>query len=371
MPKSKARPSKKPIAFRDDTVAEENLPYPFVHYPGFYGSFFAFRANPSASLVFCSCSRVAIENYVALRLAGPIDQNVDPSRMFILDSSDFPKALVLDLKATEPSMGSGVLHHLRFEDRLCHKCNQTVPSFRYCHEMYGTAFVQSYGWYLKQTYFRLGMWPEGDRYLPNVCPAEYQSEIELVKKAEEAFQRENERLQAVAAGPKRPDIPDDEVTYWRNVREEEAKPMVALRRNASQSRRAFTKKIENIVREEFGIRKVGEGWISETILHQIVARVCAGHEVLFHYRPEWLGGLEFDIYVPDLKTAFEYQGIQHYRPIKAWGGEKGLEEVKRRDARKACLCRQLDIRLIRVDYTAPLTESHVQTLLAAHQSSRY
>ena len=144
--------------------------------------------------------------------------------------------------------------------------------------------------------------------------------------------------------------------------------MIGLRREASQVRRAFTKKIENIVREEFCIRKVSEGWISETILYQIVRKVCSGHQVLFHHRPEWLNGLEIDIYMPDMKVAFEYQGIQHYRPIKGWGGEKGFEELKCRDARKVSTCRQLGIRLIKVDYTDPLTESYVQTLLKKKNS---
>ena len=82
-----------------------------------------------------------------------------------------------------------------------------------------------------------------------------------------------------------------------------------------------------------------------------------------HHRPEWLNGLEFDIYIPDIKTAFEYQGIQHYRPVKAWGGEKAFEEVKHRDARKVLMCKQLGIRLIKVDYTEPLTENYIGALL--------
>lgn len=143
-----------------------------VYYPGFYGTFFAFRFEPDVPLVFCSCAKVAIENYVTLRLSRPIHQNADPSKMFILDSFDFPSALVSELMSVNPSRGSEVMGHLRFENRLCHKCNQTVPSFRYCHKMYGTAFVQSYGWYVRQADFRLGMSPYGDTYLPNVCPVE-------------------------------------------------------------------------------------------------------------------------------------------------------------------------------------------------------
>ena len=213
MSKAKAKPIKKSIAFRDNTVVQENLPYPIVCYPGFYGTFFAFRSEADSPLAFCSCAKVAIENYIALRLSRPAHQYADPSRMFILDSIDFPSTFTAELISVNPSRGSEVIGHLRFEHQLCHKCNQTVPSLRYCHEMYGTAFIQTYGWYVKQAYFRLGIWPYGDGYLPSVCPREYQSEIDSARRAEGEFHQEHERLQKIAAGPKRPDIVNDEITY--------------------------------------------------------------------------------------------------------------------------------------------------------------
>ena len=367
MAAAKVKPIKKPVAFRDNTVARENLPFAIVYYPGFYGTFFAFKSEPNARLVFCSCAKVAIENYVALRLSRSTHQNADSSRMFILDSFDFPYALVSELMSADPLMGFKVLDYLRFEHRLCHKCNQAVPSYRFCHEMYGTAFIQSYGWYVRQAYFRFGIWPYGEWYLSNFCPTEYQIEIEAVKRAEKELQRGEDCIQRIASDPEQPDITDNEISNKRNAHEE-AKLINALRRNASQVCRVFTKKIENIVREEFGIRKVGEGWISETILYQVVNKVCSGHEVLFHFRPEWLNGLELDIYIPDLKTAFEYQGIQHYRPITGWGGQKAFEELKSRDAQKASMCKQLGIHLIKVDYTEPLTEDYVRGLLEKSNS---
>lgn len=42
--------------------------------------------------------------------------------------------------------------------------------------------------------------------------------------------------------------------------------MIRLRREARQFERVFIKKIENIVRKEFGFKKVGEDWVCETIL---------------------------------------------------------------------------------------------------------
>jgi hypothetical protein len=214
----------------------------------------------------------------------------------------------------------------------------------------------------------MGIWPYGDSYLSEVCPLDYQAEIAAAKKAEMKLEQQSERLQTILSRPPAGGDSGDEATSDRDARQQHAKEMFSLlRRNASQESRSFTRKIENIVRQEFGIRKVGEAWISETILFQIVVRVCSGHDVLFHHRPEWLEGLELDIYIPDMKKAFEYQGIQHYRPIGAWGGQEAFEELRRRDARKALVCKRRGIRLIKVDYTDPLTEQHVRSLLEKTQ----
>jgi Double zinc ribbon len=139
--------------------------------------------------------------------------------------------------------------------------------------------------------------------------------------------------------------------------------MINLRKIASKKKRAFTTKIENIVRQEFGIRNVGEGWVSETILYQIVKRIFIKEEVLRHDRPDWLEGLELDIFVPSLNLAFEYQGQQHFHPIRLWGGSQGLQDLQERDSRKAKLCASCGIDLIAIDYTEPLTEDYIYRIL--------
>jgi hypothetical protein len=137
----------------------------------------------------------------------------------------------------------------------------------------------------------------------------------------------------------------------------------AADRHRRQTRRKLTKKVENLVRQEFGFRRVGEGWVSETELYQIVRRIFVDKEIIRHLRPDWLEGLELDIYLPSLRLAFEYQGQQHFHPIKAWGGQEALEAVRTRDARKAQLCNRQGIALVTVDYTEPLTEEYVRSLL--------
>lgn len=60
--------------------------------------------------------------------------------------------------------------------------------------------------------------------------------------------------------------------------------------------------------------------------------------------------LELDIYVPNLKLAFEYNGIQHYEPKECWGGVESFKEIVRRDKLKKDICEKIGISLIVVKY---------------------
>jgi hypothetical protein len=113
------------------------------------------------------------------------------------------------------------------------------------------------------------------------------------------------------------------------------------------------------------VPKVGEAWVSESILSQIVSRLLPGEPLVRHHRPEWLEGLELDIWLPGRQVGIEYQGAQHFHAIDAWGGAKALADLRRRDARKARLCAAHGVVLITVDYAEPLTEEYVRHRLEA------
>lgn len=61
--------------------------------------------------------------------------------------------------------------------------------------------------------------------------------------------------------------------------------------------------------------------------------------------------LPFDFYIPELKTVIEYDGQQHFNPIKYWGGQQTYDETKVRDKIKNDYCKLKNIRLIRIPYT--------------------
>jgi hypothetical protein len=108
----------------------------------------------------------------------------------------------------------------------------------------------------------------------------------------------------------------------------------------------LTREAENTVREEGGLPKVGEGWIAETQLYYEIKSALPSMQVLHHARPEWLRNQHLDIYIPELYTAIEYQGIQHKIAVEHFGGERAFKRRKRLDALKKRRCQRNGVRLI-------------------------
>lgn len=294
-------------------IVRENLPFPFVVYPNHYGTFIGFSENEKLDQVFlCECERLPFENY--LRLHGNNRSlNANELRMAPLDSFYFPDHFArLSLTKTPDEA-------VNFQSNLCHKCNSSVPSMIYCHPMYGGTFKQKYGWYINQTCFRLGVGSHGYQFIEDVCSPELANQI----------------------------------THALHLREN-------AENFGTEPLREIDKIFENVTREEFGVRVIGEAWVNETLLSNIVKKIFDGNDVIRHHRPEWLEGLELDVFVPNFQLAFEYQGQQHFKPIKAWGGEEALSRLKERDNKKRQLCELNSIRLIAVDYDEPLTEEHIR-----------
>jgi hypothetical protein len=209
--------------------------------------------------------------------------------------------------------------------------------------MYGGNFKQHFGWYINQTSIRLGI--RGTQYIKDYAPTDYINLIESV----------------IAKQKLRNELSERNINFNRQLFNE----INSIDKEISKLQRSITNKFENITREEFGFRKVGEGFVSETILTSLVEKVYAGKSVLKHHRPKWLGGLELDIYLPEIKLGIEYQGQQHYFPIEVWGGEQALLDLQIRDQRKRELCSLNGIRLIEFDFTEPLEINYVKNKIGS------
>lgn len=61
--------------------------------------------------------------------------------------------------------------------------------------------------------------------------------------------------------------------------------------------------------------------------------------------------LKFDFYLPVLNVFIEYDGMQHFKEIKYFGGKEKLEITKRRDNVKNSFCKKNKIKLLRISCT--------------------
>lgn len=125
------------------------------------------------------------------------------------------------------------------------------------------------------------------------------------------------------------------------------------------------KDAENILRKERGLPKIGEGWISEAMLYNVVSKIFTemGYDVIHHSYPAFLQRQELDIHIPALKLGIEYMGKQHYEPIEFFGGQLGLEKTKARDEKKRRTCRKHGLEVIDFRYDEPIEEIYVRSKL--------
>ena len=64
----------------------------------------------------------------------------------------------------------------------------------------------------------------------------------------------------------------------------------------------------------------------------------------------YINRLNFDFYLPELDILIEFDGIQHFKPVKYFGGEKEHIDVINRDRCKNEWCVKNNKKLIRISY---------------------
>jgi hypothetical protein len=99
------------------------------------------------------------------------------------------------------------------------------------------------------------------------------------------------------------------------------------------------------------------GNVGEELVRATLIEAFPGKTFERTRRVEWLGRLELDGYNPELKLAFEYQGIQHFEHVAHFQREEGqFESQLERDARKRELCEQAGVVLLEVSYKVKLND---------------
>lgn len=107
--------------------------------------------------------------------------------------------------------------------------------------------------------------------------------------------------------------------------------------------------------------KLPAKWKSEQDLYRVISSVFT--DAIFQYREEWIKPQSIDIYVPQLKCAFEYQGQQHFSSIELFGGEESFKKRVLLDERKRKLCAENGVTLIEWRFDEPITKLELKKKL--------
>lgn len=96
-------------------------------------------------------------------------------------------------------------------------------------------------------------------------------------------------------------------------------------------------------------------WLREAEMQGLVKKLFPEQVILREASPPWLKRQRLDVYIPALNLALEYQGEQHYKAIKAFGGYAALQRNLERDALKKQLCLENGVHLVEIRFDDPLT----------------
>ena len=64
-----------------------------------------------------------------------------------------------------------------------------------------------------------------------------------------------------------------------------------------------------------------------------------------YHNPKILGRLSIDVFIPSINVGIEFQGGQHFKPVKWFGGEKTYMKIIERDSKKYNICKENNIKL--------------------------
>ncbi len=287
-----------------DVIVKESLPFPYAHYAE---TFIGFHERLGSEITFCSCQKTAIENHLEMcRISGEANRRREQILWHVNPYAQYPRALLKAALRFTDSPSRALLQFIRFRDGLCHKCNQRIPYGNYgFSDRPSSYFICHFRPYFNQMSYEIGLHPSGVLVLPEKCP----DDVKALTEKERA------------------------------------------------------RHVEERTRAAFCFPPVGINRNQESKLLLLVREIFPECVVIQHCRPEWLDGLEFDIFVEHHKLAIEFQGFQHSQAVEHLGGEKAFRKIQRRDKRKAALCRAHGVKLITVDEGAALTDSAIRTRL--------
>jgi hypothetical protein len=113
---------------------------------------------------------------------------------------------------------------------------------------------------------------------------------------------------------------------------------------------------ENTFRAYLGLKPKAPKWISEQELFDKIKLNYKKLLVVSQASPNWLGRQRFDVFIPELNAAIEYNGLQHYEAVGLFGGEEGLIQTQLRDEEKRRKCRENNCNLLEINQSYSIDE---------------
>jgi len=198
--------------------------------------------------------------------------------------------------------------------------------------MYGTVFRQNYGWYVFQKFYEYGICkPKSDTLLADTHFDKLPGEIvdvvddnlieDIAEKAtrfKELRQKRrdrdreinNEKKEAMRELREEFDGERGSEAYYQRMEEireeyesmtplplDEQDELDELREELSENSKRVSDTVENEVRQAVGHYEKGNRWTSETVPYQLIeSRYGDEYTIERHHRPDWLDGLELDIF---------------------------------------------------------------------------
>ena len=60
--------------------------------------------------------------------------------------------------------------------------------------------------------------------------------------------------------------------------------------------------------------------------------------------------MQYDFFIPSKNICIEYDGVQHFKPIEYFGGDKNFKSQLIKDKIKSDFCKNNGIKLVRIPY---------------------
>lgn len=98
------------------------------------------------------------------------------------------------------------------------------------------------------------------------------------------------------------------------------------------------------------------GSYDQRVLYSMLKELYPAYEIVYEFQLP--NGQRFDLFIPALGIAVEYQGAQHYKFTEHWHKDiNGFINQKRGDIVKAELSEQNGIKLVTIDYNKMILDS--------------